>query len=170
VLGWCGQARVSRGACACVIFEAFSGCLAPSAFFVWCSPAGGCFANTSRKRDLNLRSGLEGGCKGRVVVCFGVLPGMSGSRVACRREHELSRASISNRGWTSAHTQSTLAEAEENRKMVAEEGHELEGKAPYAQRPTLKIKAKTLFLSGRFSVFRFKNGKGPTLTIQQRAP
>jgi hypothetical protein len=41
-LGWCGQARVSRGACVCVVFEASLGCLASSAFFVWCSPAGGC--------------------------------------------------------------------------------------------------------------------------------
>jgi hypothetical protein len=42
VLGWGGQAQVSRGACVCVVFEAFLGCLASSAFFVWCSPAGGC--------------------------------------------------------------------------------------------------------------------------------
>jgi hypothetical protein len=68
--------------------------------------------------DLNLRSGLGGGCKGRVVVCFGVLPGVSGSRFACRRD----------------------AEPEENCKMMAEEGHE--GKAPCEQRPALKIKSK----------------------------
>jgi hypothetical protein len=47
VLGWCGQAWVSRGACVCVVFEGFLGCLASSAFFVWCSPAGGCVQSTA---------------------------------------------------------------------------------------------------------------------------
>jgi hypothetical protein len=37
VMGWCGQARMSRGACVCVVFEAFLDCLASPAFFVWCS-------------------------------------------------------------------------------------------------------------------------------------
>jgi hypothetical protein len=32
---------------ACVVFEAFLGCLASSAFFVWCSPAGGCVQSTA---------------------------------------------------------------------------------------------------------------------------
>jgi hypothetical protein len=31
----------------CVVFEAFLGCLASSAFFVWCSPAGGCVQSTA---------------------------------------------------------------------------------------------------------------------------
>jgi hypothetical protein len=35
-----GQARVLHVACVCVVFEAFLGCLASSAFLVWCSLAG----------------------------------------------------------------------------------------------------------------------------------
>jgi hypothetical protein len=45
-----------------------------------------------------------------------------------------------------------LAEPEENYKMVAEEGHELQGKAPCGQRPTLKMKSKIQSLECRARV------------------
>jgi hypothetical protein len=39
--------RRCRVALVCVVFDAFLGCLASSAFFVWCSPAGGCVQSTA---------------------------------------------------------------------------------------------------------------------------
>jgi hypothetical protein len=47
VLGWCGQAWVSSGACVCVVFEKNWAALAPLAFFMWCSSAGGCVQSTA---------------------------------------------------------------------------------------------------------------------------
>jgi hypothetical protein len=43
--------------------------------------------------------------------------------------------------------------------MMAEEGHELEGKAPCAQRPTLKIKSKIQSLECRARVSQKSMGE-----------
>jgi hypothetical protein len=45
-VGWAG-AGVAWRLGVCVVFEAFLGCLASLAFFVWCSPAGGCVQSTA---------------------------------------------------------------------------------------------------------------------------